>query len=367
MTLEIIILSVIVSAACSICGVFLLLRKMALMSDAVSHSIILGIVVGFFISKSLSSVIPIIGAVLAGLLSVMFTEFLKKTKLVKSDAAIALVFPAMFSAGVILVSLYAGNIHLDTDAVLLGEIGLAPLDRIEIFSLSIPRSSFVMGIILLINVTLTVLFFKELKVSAFDKSFAKSLGFSPTAMNYGLMTVVSVTCVGAFDSVGVVLVTALMIAPAAAALLLSDDLKTVIILAVIVASISSVSGFFVADKIDGSIAGAMATMCGVFFAAIYLFSPKHGLIRRNIMRQKLKMDFALQNLTVHILNHSGTEEEPYECRADHLTEHINWTKAKAKKICNRARHLGLVEINNGFLSLLPKGLELAENTLKMNR
>ena len=364
MTAEIIILSIIVSAACAVCGVFLVLRRMALMSDAVSHSIILGVVIGFFISKSLSSVVPIIGAVIAGLASVIFTEYLQKTRLVKSDAAIGLVFPAMFSAGVLLVNLFAGNIHIDTDAVLLGEIGLAPLDRIDLFGVSIPRSTFIMSIILFMNVLLSVIFFKELKLSTFDKDLAAALGFSPAAVNYGLMTAVSITCVGAFDSVGAVLVTALMIAPPAAALLLSDDLKTVLVLAALIASLSSVSGFFLADSIDGSISGAMAVMSGVFFAAVYLFSPKHGFIKRRITLKKLRLEFALQNLTVHLYNHRNTDKESHECREAHLTEHINWSKSKAKKVCAAAFRRNLIESDNGILRLLPDGIQIAEAAMK---
>ena len=364
MTAEIIILSIIVSSACAVCGVFLVLRRMALMSDAVSHSIILGVVIGFFISKSLSSVVPIIGAVIAGLASVIFTEYLQKTRLVKSDAAIGLVFPAMFSAGVLLVNLFAGNIHIDTDAGLPGEIGLAPLVRIDLFVVRIPRSTFIMSIILFMNVLLSVLFFKELKLSTFDKDLAAALGFSPAAVNYGLMTAVSITCVGAFDSVGAVLVTALMIAPPAAALLLSDDLKTVLVLAALIASLSSVSGFFLADSIDGSISGAMAVMSGVFFAAVYLFSPKHGFIKRRITLKKLRLEFALQNLTVHLYNHRNTDKESHECREAHLTEHINWSKSKAEKVCAAAFRRNLIESDNGILRLLPDGIQIAEAAMK---
>ncbi|WP_289844635.1 metal ABC transporter permease [Treponema phagedenis] len=244
MELETILIAIIVSLSCSLCGVFLVLRRMSLMSDAISHSILLGIVLGYFLSKSLSSSVPVIGAVFAGMASVLFTELLQKTRLVKSDAAIGLVFPAMFSAGVILVSLYAGNVHLDIDAVLLGEIGLAPLDRIMFFGVSVPRSMVSMGAVLLLNLVFLTLFFKELKISTFDPGLSKSLGFSPTLINYGLMLAVSITCVGSFDSVGAVLVIALMITPSAAALLLTDDLLTMLILAGLLASLSAISGFF---------------------------------------------------------------------------------------------------------------------------
>ncbi|MBP3709553.1 MAG: metal ABC transporter permease [Treponema sp.] len=272
MTAEIIILAVIVSTACSLCGVFLVLRKMALISDAISHSVILGIALGFFLVKDLSSPVPLFGAVIAGLVTAVLTECVQKTTLVKSDTAIALVFPTLFSIGIVLITLYASHVHLDIDAVLLGEIGLAPFDRISFFSISVPRNTLVMGAILLINSILLLLFFKELKLSTFDPETARNLGFSPLGINYGLMLATSITCVGAFDSVGIVLVTALMITPPAAALLLSNNLKIVLVLAVVLAAVASVSGYFLAVAIDGNIAGAMATMCGVLFALAYVFA-----------------------------------------------------------------------------------------------
>ncbi|PIE99135.1 MAG: zinc ABC transporter permease [Treponema sp.] len=363
MELEIIIIAVTVSIACSIWGVFLLLRRMSLMSDAISHSIILGIVLGYFISRSLSSTIPLIGAVISGLLSAVLTEALKRTRLVKSDAAIGLVFPAMFSLGVILVSLYAGNVHLDVDSVLLGEIGLAPLDRIQIANISLPRNLVIMLTILIINLILVILFFKELKLTTFDPSLAKSLGYSPTWINYGLMLMVSITCVGAFDSVGAVLVTALMIAPAAAALLLTDSLFIMLIISGILASVSAVSGFFVALKIDASISGAMATMTGIIFLLAYLFSPKQGLIKRKMLANKLKIDFAVTTLLVHLFTHEGTEKECDECCEEHLTEHINWSKEKAKKIVKIAVERKLIGINENSLSLSDLGRELAKKSI----
>lgn len=290
MNMEIILIAIIVSASCALCGVFLVLRRMSLMGDAISHSIIIGIVLGFFISKTLSSSIPLIGAVIAGMASVIFTEVLQKTKLIKSDAAIGLVFPFLFSLGVILVSLYAGNVHLDTDSVLLGELAFAPFDRISFFSVSFPKSLVQMICILLFDFVFIVVFFKELKLTTFDPNLAKSLGFSPSIMHYGLMFAVSLTCVGAFDSVGAVLVTALMIAPAAAALLLTNSLFYMIIISIVIASASSICGFYLAVKIDGSISGSMAAMTGVFFLLAYLFSPKDGLVKRRAEQKNLKID-----------------------------------------------------------------------------
>ena len=151
--LDIQLTGAVVALACAIPGVFLVLRRMALMTDAISHAMLLGIVVAFFITGDVASPVLLIGAALTGLLTVVLVEVLTGTRLVKEDAAIGLVFPALFSIAVILISRYAGNVHLDTDAVLLGELAFAPFRRLELLGVDIgPRSLWVMSVILLINV-----------------------------------------------------------------------------------------------------------------------------------------------------------------------------------------------------------------------
>lgn len=201
--LDIQLIAAVVAAACAIPGVFLVLRKMALISDAISHSILPGIVIGFFITQDLNSPILILLAAVTGIVTVVLVEIIQKTGLVKEDTAIGLVFPTLFSVGVILIAKNASDIHLDIDAVLLGELAFAPFDRLLIAGRDMgPKSLWVMGTILVVTVALMVLFFKELKVSTFDAGLSAALGFSPVVLHYGLMSVSSITIVGAFDAVG---------------------------------------------------------------------------------------------------------------------------------------------------------------------
>lgn len=364
MNLEIIIIASIVSVACVIPGVFLLLRRMALMSDAISHAILPGIVVGFFLAGTLNSPLPMIGAVAASMATVFLTELLYKTRLVKSDAAIGIVFPAMFSLGVVMVTLYAGNVHLDTDVVLLGELAFAPLDRVDFLGFSLPRSLVKMSIILILNVSLALLFFKELKISTFDAGLSATLGFSPLILNYGLMLVTSITAVGAFDSVGAILVVALMIAPAAAALLLTDRLSLMLLYASLIAIVSSITGFFLARALDAGIAGAMATMTGFSFLLALLFSPKHGLVIRAALKRRMRRDFDTTMLVVHLLNHEGTAESKEECRQDHLTDHVNWTEVVAHAAVEKALSVGLIKRSGELLCLTERGRNKARSVIE---
>jgi manganese/zinc/iron transport system permease protein len=205
--LEIQLVAVTVSVACSLAGVFLVLRRMALMSDAISHTVLLGIVLVFFITRDIASPFLVVGAAVMGVATVGLVELLRRTRLVREDASIGLVFPALFSIAVILITRYAGSVHLDTDAVLLGEIAFAPFRRLEVGGVDLgPRSLWVMGGILLLNVTFIALLYKELKLSTFDPGLAAALGFAPGILHYAFMTLVSITAVGAFDTVGSILV-----------------------------------------------------------------------------------------------------------------------------------------------------------------
>ncbi|WP_020611196.1 metal ABC transporter permease [Sediminispirochaeta bajacaliforniensis] len=364
MIAEIILIAVLVSVACAIPGVFLVLRKMSLMSDAISHAVLPGIVVGFLITHTLASPLLFIGAVATGLLTVVLSELLVRTSLVKEDAAIGLVFPALFSIGVILVSQYTGNVHLDTDAVLLGELVFTPLDRIIVQGIDLgPRTAWVMGFILIMNIALFLLFFKELKLATFDPGLAASIGFSPSLIQYILMIDVSITTVGAFDAVGSILVVALMIAPAATAYLLTDDLRVMVLLAVLFAILSSIIGFWASWIMDASAAGAMASIAGLFFLAAFLFAPDRGIVSIRKKRKRQKIEFGISMLAVHLLHHRDEERSATECSEDHLLEHINWDVRFAHVVLSTAISKGLIRSEGHVLRLTHRGISFAREAM----
>jgi manganese/zinc/iron transport system permease protein len=325
--IDIQLIAMLVAIACAIPGTFLVLRKMAMISDAISHSILPGIVLGFFITHDLNSPILILLAAFSGVITVFLVEFIQKTGLVKKDTAIGLVFPALFSIGVILIAKNANDVHLDIDAVLLGELAFAPFDRLLFNDIDLgPKSLWVIGTILLITITLLIMFFKELKLSTFDKGLAATLGFSPILIHYGLMTVSSITVVGAFDAVGAILVVALMIAPAASAYLLTNDLKKMLLLSCTFGVFAAISGYWLANLLDGSIAGSMTTMLGVIFLMVYFFAPNKGLISVMFRQKRQRKEVSLLTFLLHLQNHS----EERERHVNHLQEHINWQKNSFK-------------------------------------
>ena len=277
--IEILAIAVVTAVACALPGTFLVLRRMAMTSDAIGHAILPGIVVAFLMTRDLSSPLLVVGAAATGVLTVALIEALNRTRLVTEDAAIGLAFPALFSAGVILVSGVASGVHLDTDVVLLGELAFAPFDRLVVLGVDVgPRALASMLVILALNVAMVVLAGKELALATLDESHAAALGFSPALMHYLLMAVVSVTAVGAFNAAGSILVVALMIAPPATAYLLVDRFAAMLWVGAAVAAAGAILGYAMALMLDVSIAGSMAGMTGVIFGLVFLLAPHRGII-----------------------------------------------------------------------------------------
>lgn len=349
------------AAACALPGVFLVLRRMSLMSDAISHSILLGIVLAYFVVEDITSPLLIAGAAATGVLTVSLVELLHRTGRVKEDAAIGLVFPALFSVGVILVSRYAGDVHLDVDAVLLGELAFAPFHRLEAGGRDLgPAMLWVMGSILLLNAAFIAALYKELKLTTFDAALAGALGFAPGVMHYAFMSLVSVTAVGAFDAVGAILVVALMIAPPAAAYLLTDRLPLMIVLAVAIGVASALAGYWMSYLLDVSIAGSMATMTGVAFALTFLFAPERGAVALARRRARQRWEFAQAMLAIHLFNHEGSPEAEEENREEHLHRHLRWSPDFAAGVVRRAEERGLLRRGGGGrLALTERGRSAA--------
>ncbi len=357
---EIQLIASLVAVACAIPGVFLVLRKMALISDAISHSILPGLVIGFFITHDLGSPLLIFMAALSGIITVVLVEYIQKTGLVKEDTAIGLVFPALFSIGVILIAKNANDVHLDIDVVLLGELAFAPFDRIIVDGIDLgPKSLWVIGCILLVTLILLFAFFKELKVSTFDAGLATALGFSPVVMHYGLMSIASVTTVGAFDAVGAILVVALMIAPAATAYLLTNDLKKMLILSVLFGIFSAIAGYWVAHWLDASISGSMTTVLGLVFLLVYLFAPNRGLISVLYRNKQQQIEVQLLTFLLHLNNH----QEERERHINHLNEHINWHKIKSQSVVDLALKNNMVTIDKNIISLTEKGKSFTDKAI----
>jgi manganese/zinc/iron transport system permease protein len=365
--LEIAPVMAVVAAACAVPGVFLLLRRMALVADAISHVLLFGIVAAYLVVRDLSSPWLMAGAVASGVLTVALVEALQRSRLVKEDAAIGLVFPALFSLGTILATMYTRDVHLDADSVLLGHPEFAPFDRIELAGRSVPRAVVVVGGLFVVSLALVGGLFKELKLTTFDPALAAALGFRPGLVHYGLMTLVALTVVAAFDAVGPVLVVAFLVVPPSAAYLLTDRLAVLLGLSVLIAVGGSVAGVAVALQYDTNIAGTSATLLGAVFGLVWLLAPGRGLVAGWLRRWRNQRAFLETMLAIHLFQHEGTPAEGDESRTDGLHRHLGWLPADVTAVVRRAERNGLVISGGGRLKLSDAGRTRAREILNTDR
>ena len=332
------------AVACAVLSPFLVLRKLSMVSDAISHSVLLGIVIAFFIVKDVGSPFLIVGAATFGVITVFAVELLSGTGLVKNDDAVGIVFPMFFALAVVLITKFARNVHLDTDVVLMGEVIIAPLNRIEFMGIDLSKAFVQMGILLVVNLLFVIIFFKELKVTTFDRGFAKLAGFSSGTLFYVLMTLSSLTAVTAFDAVGAILVVSFLITPGAAAYLISKDLKVMITISVGYAVINSSIGYVLSLLMNVSMSGMTAAAAGVTFLLTFLFN-REGLITAIFIRLKRKSELKPELFLTHIGNHSGKNEEREELGLGSIRDHLKWKQAEVDKTAGRLIRKGLIRVD----------------------
>nr|WP_315853912.1 metal ABC transporter permease [Crateriforma spongiae] len=303
----IIVAGVLCAVSCALLGNFLVLRRMSLLGDAVTHAVLPGLAVAFFISDSRSSVPMFLGAVIVGVLTALFTEWIRRAGSVDEGASMGVVFTSLFALGLILVVQAADHVDLDPGCVLYGAIELTPLDRLDTVFGSIPRAVVVLAVVMLVNLAFLLFFYKELKVSSFDPGLSTTMGFSSTLIHYVLMVLVAVTAVASFESVGNILVVAMFVVPPAAAFLLTDRLGRMIAISTVLAIISAVSGHIGAIAVPAgfgyrstSTAGMMAVSAGVLLAAAALFGPRHGILVRLVRRRLLALRILCDDVCAYL-------------------------------------------------------------------
>lgn len=356
------VLAVLVAASCALPGVFLVLRRMALVTDAISHVILLGIVLAYFAIGDLKSPLLFFGAAASGVATVALVELLQRTRLIKEDAAIGLVYPALFSVAILLISKYLSGVHLDTDRALAGNLDWAATPKTPIGGgFQVAQANLVMGAMFAANLLFIVVCYKELKLTTFDAALAASLGFWPVLLNYVLMTLVSLTAVASFDAVGATLVVPLMVVPPAAAYLLSDRLSRVLALSVGLAVIAALAGFWLARWTNANFAGAITTVLGFEFVVAWFAAPRYGLAAQWLQRRRRRREFLQTLLTIHLLNHEGTPAEEVESTVQELPLHLRWPPRLVSRVVSWAGDDGLLVERGGRLNLTDSGRIRAES------
>lgn len=347
--------------ACSVVGVFLVLRRMAMLADAISHSILPGLVAGFWLSQGKSFFAAAVGATISGLITVGLVSVLSRSKRVTNDSAIGIVFPTMFALGVLVVSKYFANVHLDTDAVLYGEIAFAPFEQLRLFGQDFgPASFWILLSLAGLNLGFILLLYKELKLSTFDAGLAASLGFLPGLIHYALMTLVAVTTVGAFSAVGAILALAMIIVPALAARMLTDRLPQLFGIAAGFGAGCALAGFALAVWFNVSISGMIATTLGVAFGGVVLAAPGRGIVAQKLRRGRQAEQFAVDLLLMHLDTHAQDADWSEESSLLHIERELEWPAAHVAERVERAERAGYVQLRDGILSITPEGISRIE-------
>ena len=285
----IVVVGVLSAMSCALLGNYLVLRRMSMMGDAISHAVLPGLAVAFLISGSRESLPMLLGAILIGVLTTLLIQGIDKLSGLDRGASMGVVFTTLFALGLILIRQAADHVDLDPSCVLYGAIELTPLDVYVWGAWEIPQAAVTNGAMLLFNLSFVATFFKELKITSFDPALADSMGINANLMHYLLMTLVAATTIAAFESVGSILVIAMLIVPGATAQLLTDRLGPMIGISLFLAALAAALGHVGAITVpawfgfrDTSTAGMMAVMTGLLFGTVMLAAPRHGLASRLI-------------------------------------------------------------------------------------
>ncbi|MDD7267404.1 MAG: metal ABC transporter permease [Lachnospiraceae bacterium] len=358
---EVYLILVTAAVTCSLLGVFLVLRRLSMVSDAISHSVLLGIVLAYFLVRDLHSPWLIFGASLFGVVTTMAIELLIKSRRVTEEAAVGMVFPLFFSIAVILISRYARDVHIDTDVVLMGEVVLAPFHRMYLWGLDLPKALVQLLAALALVLLFLALGHRAMKVGSFDPVFAAAIGIKGGLLYYLFMGLVSVTGVTAFESIGAILTISFLVAPAASAYLISKRLRQMLLLAVLYAVVNSSIGFWLAWNWNLSLAGMCAAVSGLTFLLTVLACPR-GLAADLLRRWRNRRRFAEELLLLHMGHHAGTLDILTELGVDTIRSHVDWTQRKLDRVVHSLMRRGLVCVlrEQGIYGLTECGVKEVE-------
>lgn len=283
------------NGSCALLGCYLVLRRMSLIGDAISHAVLPGIAIAFLLTQRTYGVEIMLGAMALGMLTSFLTQSLHSLGKVSEDASMGVVFTSLFALGVIMTQAWASHAHIDADCVLYGLIEMTWLNNEEIFGFRVPRAFLSLVPAMLLTVLFIGLLWKELKIVSFDPALAAAMGIKVWLVHYLLMAMVAGVTVASFESVGSILVVAMLIVPAATASLMTDRLLKMLVWAMIIATHSAIFGYLAATALNTSVAGMMAAVAGVQFAGAVLLAPRHGLASRWLRNLALSIRIASED------------------------------------------------------------------------
>lgn len=388
----IVLTGAVAAMSCALPGTWLLLRRQSLLGDALSHSILPGIVLAYLIlhsfekmqwishESSVRHLVLFFGAAISGVISAILTELIQRWGRLDRGASIGVIYTTMFALGLLMIRMFADQAHVDPSCVLYGSLETSAMVGGN-GSVAAPQALVINGVILLINGLLVIAFFKELRLSTFDPGLAGAVGLSAEWIQLCLMAMTAATLVAAFESVGAILVIAMMIAPAATARLLTDRLPVMLVITLVVAALSALVGHVAAltlprmlfsrlgyKEVEGAgTSGMMAVAAGVLFLTAIICSPRHGAIRRLWDQLRLRCRIAAEDLMGTL--YRRTESVPNDdLSANQLTSATNLADRLIDRVARwRLHRSGLISVAGSNVQLTDKGRDFAQNLVRSHR
>lgn len=376
----IILAGILCAVSAALLGNFLVLRKLSLLGDAISHAVLPGLAIAFLVTSSRSSWPMFVGAVIAGLVTAGATQWIRQAGKVDESASLGVVFTCLFALGLVLIVQAADRVDLDPGCVLYGAIETTALDQVELWGVQLPRVVWVLGAVLCVNVLAVLLLYKELKLSSFDPALATSLGISASLMHALLMILVAITAVASFESVGNILVVAMLVVPPSAALLITDRMARVIVWSVLIAAGSAILGHWLATVVPGTLgyrststAAMMAVASGGLFCLALIFGPNQGLLWRWWRLRTTALNVLAEDLIglLYRREEKATEKGeavlPLSGEASELAKLLETKQGVVRRVKSGLIKRGLVRQTAGRLELTEAGRQEAQRLVRAHR
>lgn len=383
----IILIGILTAVACALPGTWLVVRGMGLMGDAISHAVLPGIAIGFMISGSREGGWMFAGAAISGVAAALLSQLVHRWGRVEHGAAMGLVFTAFFSLGLLLIVQTADTVDLDANCVLYGAIEMAPLDVVtvggwpmDVVGLSateVPRIVLPLAGMVLLNLLVIVVLYKELLLAAFDASLSSTQGFDARWLHYGVMALTAATCVACFEAVGSIITVALIVAPPATALLLSRRMSVVLLFSVIIGAAAAVlghlsaitfPGWILGGQVDTSSAGMMAVLAAVLFVVAAMVAPQRGVVSKWIFRRRQTARIAVEDalgLLFRLQERAIAADEDVVTRLLHSDVRVG--PRRAAGVLSMLRRESLAALSDGRWALTGRGNQEAMTLIRAHR
>lgn len=346
------IASVTIGISCGLIGTYIMLRRMSLIGDALAHAVLPGVVVSFMVAGK-SEIALFVGAVVSGIITVLLIGFVNRNSKIKEDTSIGIIFTGAFALGILLVS-QLKQVHIDLSSYLFGDVlGVSTGD--------ITLSLIIMAVIILC----ILLFYKQLLLTSFDPTMALTIGISTTLVHYMLMTLLSMSIVAGLQSVGVILIIAMLITPPATAYLLSNNLRKILFLSPIFGTISAVAGLYLSYHFNFASGASIVLVAVALFLLAFLFSPKEGVVTKLFRRRAATRLVLIED--VMKLSYRFAGETDKTALADRISNELGISNSRVVSAIKILMNKGLMQKTNGSYLLTEDGTKYATRLIRTHR